>query len=152
PDEVVPCICHCTINSRIGGVEQRAARHLTALHHFEFHGIPDLRAGGSIERGSIFPLGWIERPLIYRTRRRHIEGVAVLSGRRGKRELGGPRSRIVGVRIGVRCWLLAAASLLPSILKAKRSQGENSPCNCQEKQSSHIPLLCDAFVERRIYY
>ena len=132
PDKIVTRVCHRTINSGIGRVEERAAGDFAARHHFELDRIPNLRFLGSIESVSIFPLRRIEGALIYGTRRRRIEGVTVLPRRSGKRELGGSRRRIVGIRIGVRRRLLSPRPLLAPILKTERGDGENRRRDCQE--------------------
>src|SRR5947209_15839309 len=101
-----------------------------------------LGSRGRVKRVSVLPLQRIERSLIHCARRRHVEGITVLTcwGRQWK--LRGSGRRIVGVRIGVRRRLLSPASLCPPILKTKRGCSENDRCDCQEKHSSHRCLLC----------
>src|SRR5881397_3721355 len=41
PDKVLTGICHRTINSGIGGVEERTACDFSALHHLDLDQIPD---------------------------------------------------------------------------------------------------------------
>jgi hypothetical protein len=136
PDEVVTRIGHGAVGRRIGAAEERATRHLAALHHLELDRVPDLRARGRVERRTVLPRGEIEWPLIHGTWRRDHPRVAVSASWSRQRELQRPRGCVVGVRIGL-CRRLGLLLRL-RVLRLRRETGDGG-CRDKNRREEQLP-------------
>src|SRR3954462_1930131 len=139
PDEVVARIRHRAVDLWVGGVENRPAGHFAALHHLQLYRIPDLAAGGRIERTAVLPRVGAERALVDAALQRRGERAAVLACGRCERGLRGPRGGVVGVRISRggrgsalscrRRWLRGSALSRWWILSLRFKRGDSQRCD-----------------------